>query len=82
MSKQWPPFPCYVDNRWRHAHHGDDTGHACPDCGEPMFIEITRERRMAKCYACQRTVRLIDLSALEDLAVRRYEYDQVTEGAV
>lgn len=64
--------PGYVDNRWRHARDGDRTGHIC-QCGEELFVARGRGYLLARCYVCERTRHLIELSVDEDEITRKHE---------
>ena len=61
MGKRKPIF-----NRWNRLRHGDDTGHLCDRCDEPMLMDRFGGGMRARCNACGRVEQLADLGALED----------------
>lgn len=53
-------------NRWRRARHGDHTGHMCPHCDDPLWVDRTDRQSAARCYGCGYTTTLVALGAIED----------------
>lgn len=63
-------------NRWRRIKHGAFTGHMCPSCDDPLFVDRTGGQSTARCYGCGYDTTLGVLGAIEDRDEYLQEGDQ------
>jgi len=53
-------------NRWRHTKHGEFTGHMCPRCDDPLWVDRTDRKSFARCYGCGYNTTLGYLGGVEN----------------
>lgn len=53
-------------NRWRRIKHGELTGHMCPNCDDPLWVDRTGRNSRARCCGCGYSTTLGALGAIED----------------